>query len=264
MKQFLGRLSGLFATQTLTGHLIRGALAFALLWFAIAQQHLRPVASVLAALLALVAMRCCPVVLDDRAGGNHRAALWGDAKPRSAAQPPAGEGVRPRPELDALSRSPACSAPARSSVPRSSWSSLRARSPWSSPGPSRAGSSRQRCFRSRVLGAALVVAGLPILLDSFARFALQGLGTPAPVMRPSASSSPGSIASYNPMYVAVTALIAGQGLLFGSVTLLGYGADCRSRSLFSRRLRDDRHDSDQLCHAASAWIRVAPDERSPV
>ena len=33
---------------------------------------------------------------------------------------------------------------------------------------------------ARVLGAALIVAGLPILLDSFARFALQGLGTPAP------------------------------------------------------------------------------------
>src|SRR6185369_3097768 len=32
---------------------------------------------------------------------------------------------------------------------------------------------------ARVLGAALIVAGLPILLDSFARFALQGLGTPA-------------------------------------------------------------------------------------
>jgi hypothetical protein len=31
---------------------------------------------------------------------------------------------------------------------------------------------------ARVLGAALIVAGLPILLDSFARFALQGLGTP--------------------------------------------------------------------------------------
>ena len=37
---------------------------------------------------------------------------------------------------------------------------------------------------ARVLGAALIVAGLPILLDSFARFALQGLGTPAPVMPP--------------------------------------------------------------------------------
>ncbi len=78
---------------------------------------------------------------------------------------------------------------------------------------------------ARVLGAALVVAGLPILLDSFARFALQGLGTPAPVMPPERLVVTGFYRYVrNPMYVAVTALIAGQGLLFGSVTLLGYGA----------------------------------------
>jgi hypothetical protein len=38
----------LFATQTLTGHVIRGAAAFALLYLAIEQQQ-------------LVAMRGCPV-----------------------------------------------------------------------------------------------------------------------------------------------------------------------------------------------------------
>jgi hypothetical protein len=62
MKQLLGRSpSGLFATQTLTGHVIRGAVAFVLLYFAIEQQHLHPVASLLAGFLALVAMRGCPV-----------------------------------------------------------------------------------------------------------------------------------------------------------------------------------------------------------
>ena len=78
---------------------------------------------------------------------------------------------------------------------------------------------------ARVLGAALVVAGLPILLDSFARFALQGLGTPAPVMPPKRLVVTGFYRYVrNPIYVAVTALIAGQGLLFGSVTVLEYGA----------------------------------------
>ena len=78
---------------------------------------------------------------------------------------------------------------------------------------------------ARVLGAALIVAGLPILLDSFARFALQGLGTPAPVMPPKRLVVTGFYRYVrNPMYVAVTALIAGQGLLFGSVTVLEYGA----------------------------------------
>ena len=33
----------------------------------------------------------------------------------------------------------------------------------------------------RIIGVALILAGLPVLLDSFARFAIQGLGTPAPV-----------------------------------------------------------------------------------
>jgi protein-S-isoprenylcysteine O-methyltransferase Ste14 len=78
---------------------------------------------------------------------------------------------------------------------------------------------------ARVLGAALIVAGLPILLDSFARFALQGLGTPAPVMPPKRLVVTGFFRYVrNPIYVAVTALIAGQGLLFGSVTVLEYGA----------------------------------------
>ncbi len=78
---------------------------------------------------------------------------------------------------------------------------------------------------ARVLGAALVAAGLPILLDSFARFALQGLGTPAPVMPPKRLVVTGLYRYVrNPMYVAVTALIAGQGFLFGSITVLEYGA----------------------------------------
>jgi len=78
---------------------------------------------------------------------------------------------------------------------------------------------------ARVIGGILTAAGLPILLDSFARFALQGLGTPAPVMPPKHLVVTGFY-SYvrNPMYVAVTALITGQGLLFGSVTVLEYGA----------------------------------------
>jgi hypothetical protein len=33
----------------------------------------------------------------------------------------------------------------------------------------------------RILGVLLMAAALPVLLESFARFALQGLGTPAPV-----------------------------------------------------------------------------------
>jgi protein-S-isoprenylcysteine O-methyltransferase Ste14 len=77
---------------------------------------------------------------------------------------------------------------------------------------------------AREFGGVLIVAGLPILLDSFARFALQGLGTPAPVMPPERLVVTGLYRHVrNPMYVAVTAMIVGQGLLFGSVAVLEYG-----------------------------------------
>src|ERR1043165_2525619 len=78
---------------------------------------------------------------------------------------------------------------------------------------------------ARAIGGALIAAGLPILLDSFARFAFQGRGTPAPVMPPVHLVVTGFYRYVrNPMYVAVTALIIGQGLLFGSAALLEYGA----------------------------------------
>jgi len=77
----------------------------------------------------------------------------------------------------------------------------------------------------RVLGVFLICAGLPVLLDSFARFAIQGLGTPAPVAPPRHLVVSGLYRHVrNPMYVAVLSLVLGQGLLFGSVRVLEYGA----------------------------------------
>ncbi len=77
----------------------------------------------------------------------------------------------------------------------------------------------------RFVGVALIVAGAPIILDSFARFTIQGLGTPAPVL-PTKHLVVTGLYRYvrNPMYVGVAAVILGQGLLFGSVRLLAYGA----------------------------------------
>lgn len=75
----------------------------------------------------------------------------------------------------------------------------------------------------RWLGGALILFGAAILLDSFARFALQGRGTPAPIY-PTATLVVSGAYRYvrNPMYLAVIALIAGQGLLFGVLPLLAY------------------------------------------
>jgi protein-S-isoprenylcysteine O-methyltransferase Ste14 len=77
----------------------------------------------------------------------------------------------------------------------------------------------------RVIGVLLIAAGLPVLLDSFARFALQGLGTPAPVY-PTQHLVVSGWYRYvrNPMYVAVASLIFGQGLFFGTMGVLEYGA----------------------------------------
>lgn len=76
----------------------------------------------------------------------------------------------------------------------------------------------------RLVGVLLITAGLPVLLDSFARFALQGLGTPAPIF-PTSHLVVSGLFRYvrNPMYVAVVMLILGQGLLFGSTRVLDYG-----------------------------------------
>src|SRR6266481_9000413 len=41
----------------------------------------------------------------------------------------------------------------------------------------------------RILGGLMIAAGLPVLLDSFARFAIQGLGTPAPIAPPDRKST---------------------------------------------------------------------------
>jgi protein-S-isoprenylcysteine O-methyltransferase Ste14 len=78
---------------------------------------------------------------------------------------------------------------------------------------------------TRWLGLALILAGLPVLLEAFARFALQGRGTPAPVAPPERLVVRGFYRFVrNPMYVAVTSLILGQALLLGDPRLLVYGA----------------------------------------
>jgi protein-S-isoprenylcysteine O-methyltransferase Ste14 len=77
----------------------------------------------------------------------------------------------------------------------------------------------------RVVGAVLLVAGLAVLLDAFARFVHEGLGTPAPVA-PTEHLVVGGLYRYvrNPMYLAVASLIVGQALLLGQLILLPYAA----------------------------------------
>ena len=77
----------------------------------------------------------------------------------------------------------------------------------------------------RVLGGAIIVAGVAVLLPAFIRFVVEGIGTPAPIA-PTERLVVGGAYRYvrNPMYLAVAALIVGQALLLGQAALLLYAA----------------------------------------
>ena len=76
----------------------------------------------------------------------------------------------------------------------------------------------------RWAGLILIGAGLAVVLEAFARFAWEGLGTPAPVAPTRTLVVSGSYRFVrNPMYVAVSALIFGQAVLFASWGVALYG-----------------------------------------
>jgi protein-S-isoprenylcysteine O-methyltransferase Ste14 len=77
----------------------------------------------------------------------------------------------------------------------------------------------------RLAGAVLLAAGIVVLVHAFARFVVEGLGTPAPVA-PTQELVVGGLYRYvrNPMYLAVLAAILGQALVLGQLVLLPYAA----------------------------------------
>ena len=119
----------------------------------------------------------------------------------------------------------------------------------------------------RLLGLMLMAVALPVLLDSFARFALQGLGTPAPVL-PTRHLVVSGLYRYvrNPMYIAVVSLVLGQGFFFGSIAVLEYGvAAWVGFHLFvliyeEPTLRSSYgHDYQEFCQHVPRWIpRLRP------
>lgn len=79
----------------------------------------------------------------------------------------------------------------------------------------------------RVAGAVLMAVAFVFLLEAFLRFALQGIGTPAPIYPTKRLVVTGSYRFVrNPMYVAVVSLILGQSLIFGDVRIFEYGLCC--------------------------------------
>lgn len=76
----------------------------------------------------------------------------------------------------------------------------------------------------RWLGWALIAFGAVLLIDCFARFALKGRGTPAPIYPTEELVVSGAYRFVrNPMYVAVVSLVLGQALVIGCLPLLWYG-----------------------------------------
>ena len=78
---------------------------------------------------------------------------------------------------------------------------------------------------TRGIGAIMILTGVLGLVDAFARFALQGLGTPAPIA-PTRNLVVTGLYRHvrNPIYVAVVAIILGQAVLMGESRLIVYGA----------------------------------------
>lgn len=77
----------------------------------------------------------------------------------------------------------------------------------------------------RLAGLVILGVGVLMLLHAFARFALEGLGTPAPVA-PTERLVVGGLYRYvrNPMYLAVAATIVGQALVLGQPILFVYAS----------------------------------------
>jgi protein-S-isoprenylcysteine O-methyltransferase Ste14 len=77
----------------------------------------------------------------------------------------------------------------------------------------------------RILGVIVLVAGAALVLETTARFALQGRGTPAPWAPPERFVERGSYRFVrSPMYLGVILLIVGQALLLGREILFAWAA----------------------------------------
>lgn len=77
---------------------------------------------------------------------------------------------------------------------------------------------------SRWIGGVLVVWGLLWLAAAISRFVIDGQGTPAPYAPTQKLVVTGPFRFVrNPMYVAITSAIVGEGLLFGSLVVVAYG-----------------------------------------
>jgi protein-S-isoprenylcysteine O-methyltransferase Ste14 len=77
----------------------------------------------------------------------------------------------------------------------------------------------------QAVGWVALTVGAAVLLEAFARFVVEGIGTPAPVA-PTEKLVVGGLYGYvrNPMYLAVAAVILGQAAVLGRWVLVAYAS----------------------------------------
>ena len=111
----------------------------------------------------------------------------------------------------------------------------------------------------RIAGGALIALGATFLLHAFARFVVEGLGTPAPVA-PTERLVVGGVYRYvrNPMYLAVGATIVGQALLLGQPGLLAYAAAFGAVVFCFVRLYEEPTLTEQFGASYQAYRSAVP------
>ena len=119
----------------------------------------------------------------------------------------------------------------------------------------------------RLLGAFGIGVGLACLVDCFARFALEGRGTPGPVEQTEVLVASGLYRFVrNPMYVCVVTIVVGQALLLAQARLLPYaGLLLVTFHLFVRlyeepslRRRFGESYETYCLHVRRWWPRLTP------
>jgi protein-S-isoprenylcysteine O-methyltransferase Ste14 len=111
----------------------------------------------------------------------------------------------------------------------------------------------------RLLGSVLVAVGAVVVVHAFVRFVSEGLGTPAPIA-PTERLVIGGLYRYvrNPMYLAVVAAIAGQGMLLGQAILFAYGACVAAAFIAFVRLYEEPHLAERFGEDYESYRRAVP------
>jgi protein-S-isoprenylcysteine O-methyltransferase Ste14 len=111
----------------------------------------------------------------------------------------------------------------------------------------------------RVVGVVLLAAGVIVLAQAFVRFAVEGLGTPAPLAAPDRLVV-GGLYRYvrNPMYVAGLAAVLGEAMVLGQLSLVLYGAAVGAASVAFVRFYEEPALSRRFGEPYERYRREVP------